>query len=128
MSYYYKQHNLDHPFEDYELEENKSKQNLLEILEECVETYNLSREIKTVLKEYTINLNDDNSSVDEVEENFENSIIIFEKEHGSQSTTNHTPECHIPQKYEYSKVLDNLINHSSAGIVNAEVILIRQDI
>ena len=92
LPYYYNQHNLDKPIEDYSLEQKKSKQALLQVLEECVETYDLSKEMTEVLKKHSIDLSNDDSDVDELEESFENSIIISEKEHGSQSTTHLTPE------------------------------------
>jgi len=119
LPYYYNQHNLDKPIEDYSLEQKKSKQALLQILEECVETYDLSKEMTEVLKKHSIDLSNDDSDVDELEESFENSIIISEKEHGSQSTTHHTPE---------KNELDDLINHSNAEIKHTEeVILLGQD-
>jgi hypothetical protein len=128
LPYYYNQHSLDKPIEDYNLEQKKSKQILLQILEECIETYDLSKEMTEVLKKYSIDLSNDDSDVDELEESFENSIIVFEQEHNSLSTTHHnSPEHYSPEENEYSKILYDIINPPAIKINDAEVRFMGQD-
>ena len=121
LSHYYTQHKLDEPIQDYNLEQKKSKQALLQILEECTEAYDLSKKITEVLKKYTIDLSNDNSDIDEPEEN--SGSIIISEEHNSLSTTHHNS----PEENEYSKVLYDIINHPDVKINDAEVKFIGQD-
>lgn len=107
LSYYYNQHDLAQPIETYNLEQKEKKYDLLQILEECVESYGISKEMEQVLQEYSINLAEDNSSVGDLEEEYETDLI--EKVNNSQSTVDHN---NSPQKEE---ILKDIINHHSSG-------------
>ena len=88
LNYYYDQHKLkDQSIENYTLEQSTAKHRLYEILRD---TY-VPEGMVEFLKEYSINLNDDGSSVGDFEEKFEDNMI-FDKEYNSGSTQHHTPE------------------------------------
>ena len=63
--------------------------------------------MEQVLQKYSINLADDNSSVGDLEEEYETDLI--EKVNNSQSTVDHN---NSPQKEE---ILKDIINHHSSG-------------
>lgn len=111
IEFYYNQHNLAQPIENYNFEQKEKKYGLLQVLEECVESYGISKEIDKVLQEYSINLAEDNSSVGDLEEEYE--VDLIEK-NGSQSTADHN---NSPQKEE---ILKDIINHhSSVGLLTS---------
>ena len=87
LDYYYIQHNLSLPIEHYTLEQSAAKHTLYQILQD---TY-VPEEMIEFLKGYSINLNDDSSSVGDFEEEFEDNMVI-DKEYNSGSTQHHTPE------------------------------------
>lgn len=92
LSHYYHQHKLETPIQDYSFEQKKAKQELLQILEECVETYTLSEDFTKTLNNYGLDLRGDTSSIDDSEEKFEDNITIEFKGYNSQSTAHRSPE------------------------------------
>jgi hypothetical protein len=107
LDFYYDQYDLDQPIENYNFEQKEKKYNLLQVLQDCTETYDLSEEIEKTLQEYSINLIDDNSSVGDLEE-FETDFI--EKGNNSQSTTG----SNSPEKDD---VLKDIITDSSGYLL-----------
>lgn len=107
LDFYYDQYDLDQPIENYNFEQKEKKYNLLQVLQDCTETYDLSEEIEKTLQEYSINLTDDNSSVGDLEE-FETDFI--EKGNNSQSTTG----SNSPEKED---VLKDIIKDSSGYLL-----------
>ena len=107
IEFYYNQHNLAQPIETYNFEQKEKKYNLLQVLDECVESYGISKEMEQVLTEYSINLADDNSSVGDLEEDRE--VGIIEKVNNSQSTADHN---NSPKQGD---ILKDIINHYSSG-------------
>ena len=92
LSHYYHQHKLETPIQDYSFEQKKAKQELLQILEECVEIYTLSEDFTKTLNNYDLDLGNDTSSIDDSEEKFEGNITIEFKGYDSQSTAHRSPE------------------------------------
>lgn len=127
LSYYYDRYKLNESLQDYNLDQKVAKQRLLQVLEECVEAYDLSENMTEVFKKYSVDLGNDDSDIDELERSFENDIIISEQKHNSLSTTHDTPEHYSPEENEYSKILYDIINPPAIKINDAEVRFMGQD-
>ena len=104
LDYYYEEYKLnDKPIEDYTLDQSAAKYRLYQILQESYVPEDI---IVFLKKEYSINLAEDNSSVGDLEEEYE--VDLIEK-NGSQSTTDHN---NSSQKEE---ILKDIVNHHFSG-------------